>query len=125
MIDDHEIDDFLEHVGVKGMRWGHRKPRDESARAKQFGGKKPKRSRFEEAPRGDFMSRSFGEQAALVAGGYASLRLGEVATRSILRSRMPIAQIFLQGTAVVMGVRLTRSILDRNKDVQLSDIAEP
>ena len=31
----------LDHSGVKGMRWGVRKPRNEKARAAQFGPKKP------------------------------------------------------------------------------------
>lgn len=35
-----DIEDLLEHSGVKGMKWGKRKPRDEKARAKQFGPKK-------------------------------------------------------------------------------------
>lgn len=34
--------DDLEHSGVKGMKWGVRKPRDEKARAKQFGPKSKK-----------------------------------------------------------------------------------
>lgn len=33
------VDDFLEHYGVRGMKWGVRKRRDESARAKTFGKK--------------------------------------------------------------------------------------
>lgn len=39
-----KIDDefLLEHSGVKGMKWGVRKPRDEKARAKQFGPKAKK-----------------------------------------------------------------------------------
>lgn len=43
MVDDQSVSLFLEHVGVKGMKWGHRKPRDEAARAKQFGGQKDKK----------------------------------------------------------------------------------
>lgn len=34
------VDEFLEHHGVKGMKWGQRKRRNESARAKKFGGGK-------------------------------------------------------------------------------------
>jgi hypothetical protein len=33
----------IAHFGVRGMRWGVRKPRDEAARAKKFGGKKTSR----------------------------------------------------------------------------------
>lgn len=35
-----EVGDDLAHHGVKGMKWGVRKPRDEEARAAKFGGKK-------------------------------------------------------------------------------------
>ncbi len=27
MVTDHEVDDFLEHFGVRGMKWGRRKSR--------------------------------------------------------------------------------------------------
>lgn len=39
MVEDKEIEDFLEHFGVKGMKWGVRKRRDEKARARLFGKK--------------------------------------------------------------------------------------
>lgn len=38
------IEDFLEHFGVKGMRWGTRKRRNESARARFFGGRKQRKA---------------------------------------------------------------------------------
>lgn len=40
------VANILEHHGVKGMKWGVRKKRNESARAKQFGSGK---TRFKDA----------------------------------------------------------------------------
>jgi hypothetical protein len=37
MIDEKEIENFLEHFGVKGQKWGVRKKRDEKARAEKYG----------------------------------------------------------------------------------------
>lgn len=34
-----DLDEYLEHHGVKGMRWGHRKPQDASAETKTTGQK--------------------------------------------------------------------------------------
>lgn len=31
------VDEFIAHYGVKGMKWGVRKPRNEAARAAQYG----------------------------------------------------------------------------------------
>lgn len=44
------VDEFLEHYGVKGMRWGVRKRRDEGERAKKFGGKGRRKSGTQESP---------------------------------------------------------------------------
>lgn len=43
MTTDEQVDIFLEHFGVKGMKWGKRKRRDEAARAERFSQKPYKR----------------------------------------------------------------------------------
>lgn len=118
MIDDKVVEDFLEHVGVRGMRWGHRKPRDEVARAKQFGGRG-----LRKAPKGDFKSRNFTEKAALVGGGYVGFKLTKRVTNEILGSKVPFAQLAIEGAGAIAGARAVRHILDRSNAVLLSDLS--
>jgi len=40
--------EFLEHHGVKGMKWGVRRRRNESARAKTFGNKGSSKTKFKD-----------------------------------------------------------------------------
>jgi hypothetical protein len=120
VIDDKAVEDFLEHFGVKGMRWGHRKRRDEVARAKQFGGRG-----LRKAPRGDFRSRKLTEKAALVGGGYVGFRLTKEVTNKILGSKVPFAQLAIEGAGAIAGARAVRHILDRSNAVLLSDLSKP
>jgi hypothetical protein len=120
VVDDKVVEDFLEHVGVKGMRWGHRKRRDEVARAKQFGGRG-----LRKAPRGDFRSRNFTEKAVLVGGSYAGFKLTQRVTNEILGSKVPFAKLAIEGAGAIAGARATRHILDRSNAILLSDLSTP
>lgn len=119
------IEDFLEHFGVKGMRWGVRKPRDEAYR----------RSFFGKAPRGDWKLRTGKQKAALVGGGYVGSVVGTnignfVARKLLASSNNQAAKLYgiaggqLVGTGVglVAGVRGTRSIIDTIGDSRVSDL---
>lgn len=74
-----ELDDYLEHFGVKGMRWGHRKE--------------------EKAPLGPGRSRKAQRKAAVKLGagiaGIAAVTAGATFAARVLgeRSRLPIASI--------------------------------
>lgn len=72
MVDDKAVDDFLEHFGVKGMKWGQRKSRNEAARSKRFS---PKKLR----PHSDSL-----KVAAIAVGGTAAVGAGLVAANKIV-----------------------------------------
>lgn len=98
MIVEPEVDDFLEHFGIKGMKWGIRHP----------------------AKKGDFAKRSGKQKTALVGGGVA----GYYGVASVLarvfgktaagRVKAPFTQVAISTAGAVAGARLTRNFLDRD-----------
>lgn len=59
-----DLDDYLEHFGVKGMRWGHRKPQDQSTEPKTTGQKVKKGLKIGGAAAGAVVATSMAITAA-------------------------------------------------------------
>jgi hypothetical protein len=103
---DTELEQFLEHFGVKGMKWGIRHP----------------------AKKGDFAKRSGGQKAALIGGGVAGYYgvatvLAKVFGKTVSgRVKAPFTQVAISGVGAVAGARLTRNFLDRKGKTPVSSL---
>ena len=97
------VDEFLEHHGVKGMRWGKRKVRNESERKKTFG------------------ERSGKQKAAIIGVGAAA---GLVGVNLLMRRNFDIPFTALgAAAATVGGMTLAEKMIDRHGNRKLSEIS--
>lgn len=95
MSSDEELQDFLEHVGVKGMKWGRRKNR---------GG--PQHSRK--------------QKLAIVGASAASfLVVGNIATLRTMNAKVG----FIAGTAAaVTGAKVASNMIDKHGSTPMSEL---
>lgn len=98
MIKDPEVNDFLEHFGVKGMKWGMRK-------------------------RGDFKSRSTGQKIGAIAGGVGGFAAGMV-IRKVLGVKTVTANLAISGASTVVGVKVAKNIMDNHGDKSVSSLSK-
>ena len=100
---DIQVYEFLEHHGVKGMRWGKRKARSESERKKTFS------------------ERSGKQKAAIVGAGVAA---GLVGVNLLMRRNfnVPFTMVAAAG-ASVGGMALAEKMMDRHGNRKLSEIS--
>lgn len=124
---DEEVQDFLEHFGVRGMKWGFRKNSSLDRVDRVANGVDIRKKGFQfvrkgKAQSGDFGSRPGGQKALLIGGGIAGWVAAGAFTNRILGTKMPITQLALTGAGSVAGVRATRAILDHHKNLPVSRI---
>lgn len=95
MIDDREIEDFLEHYGVKGQKWGVRKAN----------------------------GKRTGKQKLGIAG--AGLGSYVVAANLVSLAGGPISMAIVGGgAAAALGVHFTRDFLDSRGDTHISELPD-
>lgn len=123
MIIDEES--HLEHFGVKGMKWGHRKERAEARRESGIGGRHP------EIPRSGI------EKVGIVAGAYGSYVVGGAVAHHILARTVgknptegnivgkiavtSLGSIAGGVAAGALGVKYTRRLIDKHNQTRVSD----
>lgn len=102
MITDEEIDDFLEHFGVRGMRWGVRRAQNHTSFNKTF------------------KTRPLGQKVGITyAGGGAAFATAVLASRLGVRPIISIAG----GTGVgILTQHAVANILDKHGDKKASSI---
>ena len=121
-----QADDFLEHYGVKGMRWGKRKAKDESG-SQQIGGRKP------------HIARSGGQKLLIAGGAYGAYSIGSAFVMSKMLKGMgnvteenmvaKMGAAGLAGTAAgigagVMAVKYTRRLIDKHNQKKVSELTQ-
>jgi len=96
---DTSVYDFLDHHGVKGMRWGRRKGRGSS-------------------PKPEFSERSRKQKAAIIGvgtlAGYAGLKFSMAKALNL-----PLTVAVSAGSSSA-GIALTEKLLDRHGDRKIS-----
>jgi len=98
---DAEVYDFLEHRGVKGMRWGVRKARGD---------------------RTAFSERSKKQKAAILGVGTVA---GLAGVKLIMGKTLSLPLSAIGGAAAATaGVALTKKMLDKHGDTNLSELSE-
>jgi hypothetical protein len=105
MVDEETIYEYLEHHGVKGMRWGSRKARTSSVKTS-----KPVVLQVERAP---VHHPASGKQVA----GTVAVALGAAFIAKSLKLNIPAAAALGLGAGAI-----TNAIIDRNKDKKLSEL---
>jgi hypothetical protein len=105
MIDEELIYEYLEHHGVKGMRWGTRKARTSSVK-----GNRPVVLQVERAP---VHHPPSGKQVA----GTVAVALGTAFIANRLKLNIPAAAALGLSAGAI-----TNAIIDRNKDKKLSEL---
>lgn len=115
MTTDQEVDAFLSHWGVKGMKWGVRKDRGvkgavsrQKARNEAFNAKKD--------------SRSGKQKAGIAAATVGSYALGVNFALALTRSSA--LSIPLGAIAGVAAYNKSRSFVDARNDVRIKDISK-
>lgn len=104
------VDDFLEHYGVKGMRWGHRKVRPDEAERKALFGPKAKK-----------IAMGTAAVAGALAVAYVVSRSGgiKVGAGGLTDPRSDLYE------ATVAGKKAATATFARTSTTKLADIPSP
>jgi hypothetical protein len=105
MIDEELVYEYLEHHGVKGMRWGTRKARTSSVKTSR-----PVVLQVERAPVHHPMTKK-------QVGAVAAVALGSAFVAKQLNLNIPAAAALGLAAGSITG-----AIIDRNKDKKLSEL---
>lgn len=99
---EEEVNDFLEHFGKKGMKWGVRKSRT-----------------------GDWSTRSGAQKAGLVTGAVAGVVAGGAIANRLLGGRAPVLVTAANVAGGIVGARLTRNLLQKEGKKTVSSLPTP
>jgi hypothetical protein len=102
---DEEIEDFLEHFGMRGMRWGVRKDIGPSGKVRT--------------------TRSAGSKATIVVGALGGSMVGTKVASKIFRNHQMAAVTIGSAAAAgaaIMGARVARTMVDKHANVKASDL---
>jgi hypothetical protein len=109
MVDEELVYEYLEHHGVKGMRWGSRKARTSSVKTSRPASR-PVVLQVERAPVHHPMSKK-------QVGAVAAVALGSAFVAKQLNLNIPAAAALGLAAGSITG-----AIIDRNKDKKLSEL---
>lgn len=115
-----QVEDFLAHYGVKGMRWGQRKSRDTSTSAKKSGRISPetRREATEAAKKVGKIALRYGAPLAVGATvGAVALPLGAAAAVTTKILSDPVAQ-----DALRVGASASKQLMSEFGDIKLPDL---
>ncbi|MET0785500.1 MAG: hypothetical protein ABWY25_02185 [Paenisporosarcina sp.] len=110
VFEEEKTDEFLEHFGVKGQRWGQRKEK----RRTKINARKESLAKAD----ADFKARPIGQKAALAAATVGAA--WALSTRMAVRGRSPLTTVLVGTAAGVAGYQATRHILDSNGSISVS-----
>ena len=127
MIIDEQV--YLEHFGVKGMRWGTKKAVRRASKANNLASALPKKKNVKKATEAQRKSdwknrpRASGGQKAIIAATAAGAAF--VTARLVANRTMnPMLTVVAGGTAAVAGKRLAQNQLAKRGKMRMSDLSE-
>lgn len=112
-VTDDDVNDFLEHVGVRGMHWGHRKAQIQTTPQTTY---QTTRSTQPKKP------RTKKQKVALVGAGVAGGILGMMVAGRGSMGSLPIT-VLGTGAGGAGGYALAKHVIDKNSKIKVSELS--